>query len=228
LKAIVLLSGGLDSTVLLARMKDARIDIGLALSLNYGQLHAREIECAKYQAKKYQVPWKEIDVREVFRGIETPLLGAGEIPETSYAEQLEEIEGQDKIKTYVPNRNMILLSIAAAHAIASGADTVAYAAHMDDAEGGAYPDCTPDFVDSMNKALKTQGVQLYAPFIQDGWKKVDIVRAGLAVNVDFSQTWSCYKGEDRPCGVCGTCRDRKSAFEKNEVDDPTLSPKIVE
>lgn len=220
MNAVVLLSGGLDSTVLLHKMKKYDDSIS-ALTLDYGQLHKREIRCASEQAEALGVDWEYLDISELFRDIATPLLGFGSIPEESYAEQLAKKQGT--VATYVPNRNMILLSAAAARALGRGYETVAYAAHMDDAAGSAYPDCTPYFVQRMDAVLRTQGVRLFAPFITGhegrGWNKADIVKKGLELNVDFSRTWSCYKGEEFPCGVCGTCRDRIAAFAANGAKD---------
>jgi len=224
MKAVVLVSGGLDSTVLLHKMVKVYHDEVIALTMDYGQLHKREIQCAQYQAEVLDVQWKYLDISLVFDGVKTPLLGDGEIPKMTYAEQLK--EGNGPVKTYVPNRNMILLSIAAAQAIAIGYDTVAYAAHMDDAAGSAYPDCSPEFVAKMDSVLKTQGISLFAPFVTGhegrGWTKKDIVAKGIQLHVPFEYTWSCYEGGDEPCGVCGTCRDRIAAFEANGFLDPLM------
>lgn len=224
---LVLLSGGLDSTVLLHKVCKA---VGSkrvrALTLDYGQLHAKEIECAQWQAETCGVPWKLLDIKSVFDGIYTPLLGVGEIPDKTYKEQLDEKEG--RVTTYVPNRNMILLSIAAAHAMASQLELianqplqVAYAAHMDDAERGAYPDCTPLFYARMDHVLKTQGVALYAPFIEEKFTKSQIVGLGLDLGVNFAHTWSCYRGEDKACGHCGTCVSENSLI---LMEDLTQKP----
>jgi 7-cyano-7-deazaguanine synthase len=194
--------------------------------MNYGQLHRKEIECAQWQAAHYGATWKKLAIGNVFEDIASPLLGSGEIPDKSYAEQLDEKEG--RVTTYVPNRNMILLSIAAAHAMSLGISTVSYAAHMDDAERGAYPDCTPEFLARMSAVLRTQAIELYAPFLgrltadSEIPRKADVVRLGIELGVDFSHTWSCYKGGEKPCGVCGTCRDRIAAFKANGMEDPLV------
>jgi 7-cyano-7-deazaguanine synthase len=216
---VVLLSGGLDSTVLLAHVVDkyAKLEAHAALSINYGQLHKKELECAVWQAEHFGVPWKLIDIQSAYAGIENPLFGDGTIPEGSYAEQLK----QGAIRTYVPNRNMIMLSIAAAHAIAGNHTGVAYAAHMDDAAGNAYPDCTPEFLGAMKWAMNEVCLGVYAPFIDNRLTKKDIVKMGIKLKVDFSHTWSCYKGGNKPCGVCGTCIDRKAALEANGLTDDT-------
>lgn len=224
MKVLTLLSGGLDSTVLLHKMKSYNDEVK-ALTLNYGQLHSKEIECAQWQAESLHVEWSVLDISDAFRNIQTPLLGEGFIPHASYADQLR-AQGEGKVRTYVPNRNMILLSIAGAQAMQMDCKIVAYAAHMDDAAGSAYPDCTPEFVHAMDNVLRTQGLRLFAPFITGhdgaGWNKADIVRKGIELGVDFSHTWSCYEGHDKPCGGCGTCLDRIEAFRLNNAKDPLI------
>jgi 7-cyano-7-deazaguanine synthase len=216
---VLLLSGGIDSSALLAIKKKS---VKLCLSLNYGQLHRKELECAAWQAEHFGLPHRVLAVGNIFEDIKTPLLGTGVIPDKSYAEQLDEKEGT--VTTYVPNRNMILLAIAAAHAIEFGCTTVAYAAHMDDADRGAYPDCTPEFKDKMDEVLRTQGITLYAPFLDMRMVKADVIRTGLRAGARFDHTWSCYKGGDKPCGTCGTCRDRAAAFESLHMGDPAIIP----
>jgi len=218
MKAVVLLSGGLDSSVLLSEVMKTEKDV-MALSIDYGQLHKKELECAEWQAGFHQIPWFIRDIKEVFAGIKTPLLGDGVIPEKSYAEQLAEKPGT--VTTYVPFRNGILLSVATAAAMAWGASVVFYAAHMDDAAGSAYPDCSPEFVQYMNHAIITgtgHQVALQAPFVTSRMNKADIVKMGLKNGVNFQHTWSCYKGEEKPCGKCGTCIDRANAFRLNSVE----------
>lgn len=215
-KSILLLSGGLDSSVLLSQMVRDQHQI-IALSIDYGQLHDKELECAKWQVESYHglVQWLYRDIKDVFKGIRSPLLGEGEIPEKSYAEQLKEKPGT--VSTYVPYRNGILLSIAAAIALDSGAANIFYAAHMDDAAGSAYPDCTPEFIKAQDTAIfegTGHEVHLNAPFVTGRYNKGDIVRLGLRNGVDFDHTWSCYRGGDKPCGVCATCIDRANAFKQ--------------
>ena len=122
--------------------------------------------------------------------------------------------------TVVPNRNMIMLSLAAARAIAVGADGVAYAAHSGD--HAIYPDCRPEFADAVAAALRIchyTPIELERPFVD--MTKADIVRLGAELGVDFSKTWSCYKGGEKHCGKCGTCVERREAFRLAGVPDPT-------
>lgn len=219
-KAVVLLSGGLDSSVMLHKYAyDQEYEI-MAMTMDYGQLHRKEIECALAQAELMGVGWKYMNISDLYAGIKSPMLGYGDIPNESYAEQLEAMGGKGTVATYVPNRNMLMLSIAAAWAIDGGASIIAYAAHMDDAAGSAYPDCTPEFLDKMGAALLTQGITLEAPYLKAKANKADIVKMGLLLGTDFSKTWSCYKGEEFACGICGTCRDRIAAFKANGAIDP--------
>jgi 7-cyano-7-deazaguanine synthase len=122
--------------------------------------------------------------------------------------------------TVVPNRNMILLSLAAGHAISIQYDTVAYAAHAGDHT--IYPDCRPAFADAMEQALKLadwESISLFRPFVN--WSKADLVKRGNEIGVPFEHTWSCYAGGEKHCGKCGTCVERKEAFELVGLSDPT-------
>lgn len=226
-KALVLASGGLDSTVLLAKVvKEFGGENVTALNIYYGQKHAKETEFAKYQTEKYGVNYITADLSSVYKfSNDCPLLEGSnkEIPEKSYAEQLSEMGGQGVVSTYVPFRNGLFLSYAAAIAIQVGASKIYYGAHSDDAAGNAYPDCSGSFIESMAKAIfeGTGGqIKLEAPF----WNltKKDIVKAGLNLGVDFEHTWSCYKGKNAPCRTCATCIDRERAFELNGTLDPLI------
>lgn len=226
-KALVLVSGGLDSTVLLAKVvKELKGENVTALNIFYGQKHAKEAEFAKFQAKKYSVNYITANLSEVFKfSKDCPLLEGSnnEIPEKSYAEQIKDMGGCGVVSTYVPFRNGLFLSYAAAVAIQVGASIIYYGAHSDDAAGNAYPDCSYNFIQSMAAAIfeGTGGkIKLEAPFWN--FTKKDIVKEGLDLGVDFSHTWSCYKGEDEPCRRCATCIDRERAFELNDTIDPLL------
>lgn len=223
-KTVVLLSGGIDSTTCLA-MAMERYGAGNISTLNmfYGQKHKKEIESAKKVAAFYGVPYNEMDLSCVMRYSNCPLLeqSGRKIKHESYAAQLKKLGGQGTVDTYVPFRNGLFLSAAAAFAMSVGADVIWYGAHADDAAGRAYPDCTPEFAEHMNKAISegTGGkVSLYAPLIN--WNKARVVREGLRLGAPYQYTWSCYEGGEVPCGECGTCIDRKAAFEANGVKDP--------
>ena len=148
------------------------------------------------------------------------LKGGGEISHKSYAEIIEQ-NGEGTVDTYVPFRNGLMLSQAAALAYSSTADEVWYGAHADDAAGAAYPDCTPAFYNYMDKAIyfgTGQKVHLNAPLIE--LNKSQVVAAGLKVNAPYELTRSCYEGHYYACGKCATCIDRLKAFADNGIKDP--------
>lgn len=226
-KRLVLVSGGLDSTVLLAgETTFVGPENVVALNIYYGQKHKKEMECAEFQAKKYGVQLINADLSEVFKFDKScPLLegSENEIPKESYAEQLAKMDGQGTVKTYIPYRNGLFLSYATAVALQVGAQIIIYGAHADDAAGRAYPDCTPEFIDHQQAAIyfgTGDTVNMVAPF----WNvnKSFIVGQGIRLKVDFAHTWSCYEGKEKPCGVCGTCIDRIAAFKANGMEDPSL------
>ncbi len=224
-RALVLCSGGVDSTTLLAmaveRYGAANV---FALSISYGQRHNKEIESAKAVAAHYGVQQRFLDLAAIFADSNCSLLGHStqDVPQESYADQLQETQGKP-VSTYVPFRNGLFLSSAASMALSLGCSVLYYGAHHDDWAGNAYPDCSQDFVDAMNHAIVegTGGeLRMEAPFVQ--WSKADIVKRGLELGVPYELTWSCYEGGEKPCGVCGTCIDRTRAFELNGVTDPLL------
>ena len=224
MKAVVLLSGGIDSTTCVAMaVNDYGAENVKALCLSYGQKHKKELESARKVAKYYGVQLVEEEVN-CFQFSDCSLLvGREDIKHESYAEQLAELGGEGTVATYVPFRNGILLSIAAAYAYSIGADLVYYGAHADDAAGRAYPDCTPEFVDSMNNAIfwgTGKKVKIVAPLLM--LNKAEVVKLGLKLHAPYELTWSCYEGGEKPCGKCGTCIDRMNAFKANGVVDPLM------
>lgn len=224
-RALVLCSGGVDSTTLLAMAVDrCGAENVYALSISYGQRHNKEIDAAKAVAKHYGVEQRFLDLAAIFVDSNCSLLAHStqEVPEESYADQLSESKGKP-VSTYVPFRNGLFLSSAASMALSLGCSVLYYGAHHDDWAGNAYPDCSQEFVDAMNNAIvEGTGGELHmeAPFVQ--WSKADIVRKGLDLGVPYELTWSCYEGGEKPCGVCGTCIDRIRAFELNGVTDPLM------
>ena len=223
MKALVLFSGGVDSTTCLAlAIEKYGADEVLALSVSYGQKHTKEIEAAQKLAKHYGVRLMTLDLSTIFEGSNCSLLQGSdvEIPKESYADQLAQTDGSP-VSTYVPFRNGLFLSTAASVALSHGCSEIYYGAHSDDAAGSAYPDCSAQFNESINRAIYLgSGNQLSvkAPFI--GMSKAQVVAEGLRLGVPYELTWSCYEGGEKPCGVCGTCRDREAAFEANGVKDP--------
>lgn len=224
-KALVLVSGGLDSTTCLALAVDkyGKENV-VALSVSYGQKHDKEIKSAKAVTDYYGVEWLQLDLSKMFEFSNCSLLSHSneEIPKESYAKQLEKTNGSP-VSTYVPFRNGLFLSSAAAIALSKGCSYIYYGAHSDDAAGNAYPDCSDAFNNAINDAIfigSGNQLKVEAPFVK--LTKADVVKIGMELNVPYELTWSCYEGGDKPCGVCGTCIDRKAAFEKNGITDPLL------
>ena len=195
------------------------------INMLYGQKHDKEIESAKAVAKWYGVPYYEMDMSAVMQYSDCPLLKHSHkaIKHESYSDQLMEMGGKGTVDTYVPFRNGLFLSAAAAFALSVGATKVYYGAHADDAAGSAYPDCSEKFAEAMNQAIEEGSggaVKLVAPLIT--MTKGEVVHAGLSLKAPYHLTWSCYEGGDTPCGECATCIDRARAFAENGVTDPAL------
>ncbi len=221
--ATILLSGGLDSSVLLHHVAAVCPGMPLfVLSFNYGQKHARELEMARWQAG--QVPAvREHTVcdmgffADLAGGASAIVRGGAPVPD------LADLGGRglDQPPTYVPNRNMVLLALAAAYAESRGCASVYYGAQAQDEYG--YWDCTAGFVGALNAVLaqnRRLPVRIEAPFV--GAPKSACVRRGLELGVDFSHTWSCYRGGERPCGLCPTCVERANAFAAAGAADPLI------
>ena len=225
MKALVLFSGGLDSSTCLAlAVEKYGAENVLALSIYYGQKHDKEISASERVAMHYGVKHQKLDLAKIFEGSDCTLLkGAdGDIPKESYAEQLAESDGKP-VSTYVPFRNGLFLSSAASIALSHGCEVIYYGAHSDDAAGNAYPDCSEKFNRAMNEAIflgSGEQLRIEAPFVS--LTKADVVKKGTELGVPFELTWSCYEGGEKPCGLCGTCRDRAAAFAANGVADPAL------
>lgn len=225
---VVLLSGGLDSTTLLhAVCRTPGMGAVYALSFAYGQKHARELDMAAWQAQAAGVAEHQtLDMAffaELTRGSSALTDPAIAVPELSKlpSDQLSQPP------TYVPNRNMILLALAAAWAESRGAGSVYYGAQAQDRYG--YWDCTVDFVKRLNHVFalnRGRGVTIRAPFAM--MPKSEVVREGLRLGVDYRRTWSCYRGGAHPCGVCPTCVERARAFEQAGVGDPLLEEGVLE
>lgn len=214
MKAVLTLSGGMDSAVLLYKlMKDGYIV--RCLSVDYGQRHRRELQAAANIARFVGVEHKVVDLRS----IRELLAGSSqtsddvEVPHGHYAEL-------SMRKTVVPNRNMILLALAGAWAISTKSNAVAYAAHAGD--HAVYPDCREEFVKPLTEALWNADwhqVKIERPFLQ--MTKADIASLGQQLGVPFHLTYSCYEGEEVHCGRCGTCCERLWALTTAGVADAT-------
>jgi 7-cyano-7-deazaguanine synthase len=225
--AVVLLSGGMDSTTLLhAVCRTPGMGAVYALSFAYGQKHVRELEMAAWQAAAAGVAEHRTLDMGFFAGLTR---GGSALTDPAIAvPALSALEASQLSQppTYVPNRNMILLSLAAAWAEARGATGVYYGAQAQDRYG--YWDCTAEFVERLNHVFalnRGRGVTIRAPFAM--MPKSEVIREGLALGVDYGRTWSCYRGGDRPCGVCPTCIERARAFETAGVADPLLDEGVL-
>lgn len=223
MKALVLVSGGVDSTTCLGMaVKEYGHENVVGLSIFYGQRHDKEIKAADAVCDFYKVEHITLDLSTMFQFSDCTLLqhSDGEIPEESYAEQLSKTDGKP-VSTYVPFRNGLFLSSASAIALSKGCSKIYYGAHRDDAAGNAYPDCSEAFNKAMNTAIyegSGKQLEIVAPFIS--LNKSQVVKKGLEIGVPYELTWSCYEGHEKACGKCGTCIDRKAAFELNGVKDP--------
>ena len=223
MKAVVLLSGGLDSSTCLAvALKKHPAKEVLAVNMYYGQRHDREMQSARKIARYYAVELMEMDLSVIFARSDCSLLKGSNnaIPEGSYEEQQKATPGKP-VSTYVPFRNGLMLSAAASIAVSVGASEIYYGAHADDAAGNAYPDCSVHFTNMINSAIREgtdYQVEVVAPFVEK--TKADIVYEGTMLGVPYDLTWSCYEGGEHPCGKCGTCIDRQKAFEANGLKDP--------
>ncbi len=222
-KIVPIVSGGIDSTVMLWYLKSHEARIAEAITFYYGQRHRKEIERAKVIVRKFNEVFSEevihriVDMSFLKELIAIgALVGEDEVPHEIYDSETQRI-------TIVPNRNMIMLSIAAGRAVTVQADLVAYAAHASDYE--VYPDCRPEFVEALDKTLRLGNlwtpVGIAAPFVH--MTKADIVKLGIQLNVPFEETWSCYEGGNRPCLECGTCLERTEAFLLSNARDPALN-----
>ena len=215
-KAVILLSGGMDSSTLLHYVKK-RLGVSEihVVTFLYGQKHSREVEMARWQAESVGVvAHKEVDI-----GTYGSLVTGGsaltdqEIPVPDLCEIAESALSQPS--TYVPNRNMILLSLAAAYAEVQGIPGVFYGAQAQDEYG--YWDCTSDFVKRLNGVLKLNrrnAVTVHAPFV--GMRKSEVLKIGLELGVDYDHTWTCYRGAGAACGSCPSCVERMNAFAELE------------
>ena len=229
-KALVLSSGGIDSTTCLSiAVKELGAENVSTVSILYGQKHSKEIECAKQIAEHYGVEHNIINLANtgIMDKSNCPLLAGSteEIRHESYAEQIEK-DGEGMVRTYVPFRNGLMLASVAALAMSLYPEDevdIYIGAHADDAAGRAYADCSEEFTDTIGKAISIgtyDKVKLKAPLVN--LNKAGVVKTGLELGTPYELTWSCYEGTEKPCGECGTCIDRNNAFKVNGITDPAL------
>lgn len=215
MRVVVIASGGVDSSTLLLKLL-ADNHMVEALGIDYGQRHRRELGSLVEVCTAIDVPFVIADLSAVgplIQGESSQLNPVIDVPEGHYADE-------NMRQTVVPNRNMLMLSVAIARAVALRFDAVAYGAHSGDHT--IYPDCRPEFAAVMARAALLcdwHKVQLLRPFISID--KVAIVRLGQELGVPFELTWTCYKGLEKHCGGCGSCTERREAFQLAGVADPT-------
>lgn len=212
--ALVLHSGGIDSTTCLAIAR-SQFDKVISISADYGQRHVKEIDIAKDLCFEWNIEHTSFAISSIPKTMLTD--SSAELPNASYDELPDGIS-----PTYVPFRNGLLLGNIAAIAQGTEADAVFFGAHSEDAANWAYPDCTPEFIGAMANAIfigTYQKVRLHTPLM---WlKKHEIITIGEEHGVPWELTWSCYDGGAKHCGTCPTCQARKEAFILAGVPDPT-------
>jgi len=221
---VLIMSGGIDSSTLLWYLiEELRYEEVHVLTFNYGQRHVKEIDHAKLVVEyarenlDAEVEHKIVDISSVHELISKgAITGDEDVPIGFYTDEIQKV-------TIVPNRNMIFLAIAVGYAVKINKRKVFYAAHKSDY--AIYPDCRKEFVKALDTAVYLatifEPVEIEAPFID--MTKVEIVKLGLKLGVPYELTWSCYRGEDRPCLKCSTCLERTEAFLLNGIKDPALS-----
>ena len=213
-KAVIILSGGMDSTTLAYDIvKGGKYDEVHAISFDYGQVHSKELECAKITATKLGLcNHSVVDLSSLGNLLNSALTGDCPVPEGAYDDENQKL-------TVVPNRNMIMLSIAAGYAMSISATDLYYGAHTGDHV--IYCDCRPEFVDELNHVMAIAHytpVKIIAPYLHYG--KGNIAAKGMLLGVPYEDTWTCYKGGEISCGKCGSCDERKKAFEFAGFTDP--------
>jgi len=211
-KVVLILSGGMDSTTLLYDLCDQEKEI-YAITYDYGQKHKKEISMAQKTCEKLGIAHKIVNL-SILNELAPSALTRDDwdVPEGHYEESSMK-------QTVVPNRNMVMISIAVSHAISIGATEVYYAAHSGD--HAIYPDCRKDFIMKLTEAIELcdwNKITLKAPYVN--FDKGDIAIRGKELGVDYSLTWTCYKGMEKACGKCGSCVERLEAFEKAKMNDP--------
>jgi len=211
-KVVVIYSGGMDSFTVLNRALNDGKEV-YALSFDYGQRHVKELEYAQKVCEALEVHHKVIDISAINQLLAgSSLTDNIDIPEGHY-------EAENMKSTVVPNRNMILLSLAVGYAVSVKASQVYYGAHSGD--HAIYPDCRPEFVMKMNDVCQIanyEAVEIFSPYLNVS--KTEILTDGITMGLDYSNTWTCYNGRAKACGKCGACEERLEAFRDNNVTDP--------
>jgi len=227
MQVVVIFSGGIDSSVCLAKaIKKYGNKNVCCLGFNYGQKNIRELECAKKIADYYDVNLDILDISNLFKYSDCSMLNTSnrEIPKISYDLQVKDLKEDEDVSTNVPFRNGLLLSIACSYAISKNIKIIYYGIHM---EAGVayslYPDCSKEFNRAINKAIyigSGEKVKVEAPLVN--FSKREIIGIGKYLKVPFELTWTCYEEGDKPCLECTACRDRILGFKENGMIDPLV------
>lgn len=213
MKVIMILSGGLDSAVSLYELKTEH-EIVEAVTFDYGQRHRREIGSARKICDQLNLAHKVIDLRNMNDLLQGSSLTSPDIktPHGKYTDETMKL-------TIVPNRNAIMINVAAGYAISKKIFALGLGVHAGD--HFIYPDCRPEFISSQEKTLSLANdceFKLFTPFLHDS--KEAIIRQGIDLKVPFELTWTCYEGGEKPCQKCGACTEREEAFRANNIIDP--------
>lgn len=212
MKVLAVVSGGMDSVTMLHDLVAQGHEVSV-VSFNYGQRHVKELDVARANAKKLGLNYKIIDMAFMAQLLDnSALTGDTDVPEGHY-------EADNMKLTVVPNRNMIMASIAVGLAVNNGQEAVALGVHSGD--HAIYPDCRPEFIKELNDVTQIanyEPITILAPYIDKD--KTSIIKRGLEIGVDYSKTWTCYKGLAKACGKCGSCQERLEAFNNNNTKDP--------
>ena len=212
MKVLAVVSGGMDSVTMLHDLVAQGHEVSV-VSFNYGQRHLKELEVAKANADKLGLKHKVIDMAFMAQLLDnSALTGDTDVPEGHY-------EANNMKLTVVPNRNMTMASIAVGLAVNNGQEAVALGVHSGD--HAIYPDCRPEFIKELNDVTQIanyEPITILAPYIDKD--KTSIIKRGLEIGVDYSKTWTCYKGLNKACGKCGSCQERLEAFRNNNKEDP--------
>jgi len=218
-EVLLVLSGGMDSATLLGKLVEEGKFVH-CVTFDYGQRHSKEIECAKELVKYYSGDSATHHI------VQFPSFGGSALTDEGIAVPEGNYDEESMKATVVPNRNMIMLSLAAALAeTLKYVEHIYYGAHSGD--HAIYWDCRQDFLEDINIVLSGNDIkelQILAPFV--GLDKGDIACMGKALKVPYQLTWTCYKGEEKACGVCGSCRERLEAFGKADMTDPLIYEEV--
>ena len=212
--SVAIVSGGMDSVTLLHFLVNQG-HTPAVITFEYGQKHAKEVECARYNAALFSLEHRVVNLTDLAYLFSSSAL----VSQAIALPNIDDVQGDPQPPTYVPNRNMIFLALAAAYAESVGVSTVYYGAQAHDLYG--YWDTTPDFLSRLNAVFQLnrhEPIHIEAPFVHHS--KTEVLRTGFALGVDYAHTWSCYAGQEVACGRCPTCAERLKAFAEVGITDP--------